>query len=79
MWVRRFQNGMVVVSAYGTPERTATIPLGTPKCRRITAFQGGPQAKGALREVPARRDGRRRGGRTSTCTRRSRRTGDRGQ
>ena len=29
MWVRRFQHGLVVVSAYGTPKRTATIPLGT--------------------------------------------------
>lgn len=47
MWVRRFERGLVVVSAYGTPKRTATIPLGTVGCRRIAAFQGGKQAKGA--------------------------------
>jgi len=47
MWVRRFQKGMVVVSAYGTPKRTATIPLGTVGCRHIIAFRGGVQAKGA--------------------------------
>lgn len=47
MWVRRFFKGMVVVSSYGTPRRGATIPLGTAKCRRVTAFQGGAQAKAA--------------------------------
>jgi hypothetical protein len=46
MWVRRFFKGMVVVSAYGTPTRSAAIPLGTAKCRRISSFQGGAQAKG---------------------------------
>lgn len=46
MWVRRFQLGMVVVSAYGTPKRSAAIPLGTAGCRKITAFQSGRQAKG---------------------------------
>ncbi len=47
MWVRRFQRGLVVVSAYGTPRRVTTIPLGTSGCRRVSAFDGGPQAKGA--------------------------------
>jgi hypothetical protein len=47
MWVRRFQKGLVVVSAYGTPRRTATVPLGTVGCRHVTAFRGGVQAKGA--------------------------------
>jgi hypothetical protein len=52
MWVRRFQQGLVVVSAYGTPRRVTTIPLGTAGCRRVSAFQGGAQAKGAcVREV----------------------------
>jgi hypothetical protein len=46
MWVRRFQQGLVVVSAYGTPKRAAAIPLGTAGCRKVTAFQGGRQAKG---------------------------------
>jgi hypothetical protein len=46
MWVRRFYKGMVVVSAYGSPARSAAVPLGTAKCRRITAFQGGQQAQG---------------------------------
>jgi hypothetical protein len=47
MWVRRFFKGMVVVSAYGSPKRSAAVPLGTAKCRRVTAFQGGAQAKSA--------------------------------
>jgi hypothetical protein len=47
MWIRRFEKGVVVVSAYGTPRRVTTVPLGTVGCRRVTAFQGGPQAKGA--------------------------------
>jgi hypothetical protein len=46
MWVRRFQEGFVVVSAYGTPKRSAPIPLGTVGCRKIDAFQGGRQARG---------------------------------
>jgi hypothetical protein len=47
MWVRRFERGLVVVSAYGSPKRVATVPLGLASCRRVTAFLGGAQAKGA--------------------------------
>ncbi len=47
MWVRRFQGGLVAVSAYGSPKRVVTVPTGLASCRRINAFQGGRQAKGA--------------------------------
>jgi hypothetical protein len=46
LWVRRFQQGMVVASAYGTPTRSATVPLGVSGCRHVTAFNGGTQGAG---------------------------------
>ena len=42
LWVRRFEAGMVVVSAYGTPPRSVAVPLGVPGCRRVTAHGVGP-------------------------------------
>jgi len=41
LWVRRFEFGMVAVSAYGTPPRAAVVPLGVPGCRRVAAHGGG--------------------------------------
>lgn len=46
MWIRRFQHGMVVVSAHGTPRRQTTVALGTNGCRRVREFRGGDQAGG---------------------------------
>ncbi len=46
MWVRRFQKGMVVASAYGTATRAAKVPLGVSGCRYVTAFNGGKQGGG---------------------------------
>ncbi len=46
MWVRRYEHGLVAVSAWGTAPRIATVPLGTVGCRRVVEHGGGVQADG---------------------------------
>jgi hypothetical protein len=46
LWVRRYRNGLVAASAYGTATRSTTVSLGTSGCRHVAAWKGGQQAGG---------------------------------